>query len=233
MEIGNLLHGIVFYIVAAVSLGGALVTARAQNLIYSAMGLLFALLGVAGVFVFAHADFVAIIEIVVYVGGILVLMLFGIMLTRRIGDVKVPNEITGGWKERLVPAIITLVLLGTVLSIDWADRFPDEGINPHLWSTYDADAPDNVENWPEMNEITDEGAEPSSGDSEQGNRDIHQGTWGTLDTIGKNMMNKYLMAFEEISVLLLIALLGAAFLARRRSQEELEQAQQALRELEA
>lgn len=229
---------------AAVVLSSGVVVARAQNLIYSAIGLLFTFFGIAGIFVFAHADFVAGIQVVVYVGGILVLVLFGIMLTRRKGGVKVPNEITGSWAERLVPALVTILLLTVVLSVDWQGRFSDQTQNPNLWSSYDADAPASIQERrksersarkkksnaeDEANAARED--QSASGNSSSEEQDTPR-SWGTIDSIGGVMMNKYLVAFEEISVLLLVALLGAVYLARRPSEEDLEEARQAMREME-
>ena len=59
-----------------------------NQLVYSAVALLFTLFGVAGLYVFLWADFIAGVQILVYVGGILVLIIFGIMLTNRITSVR-------------------------------------------------------------------------------------------------------------------------------------------------
>ena len=59
-----------------------------NQLIYSAVALLFTLFGIAGIYVFLWADFIAGIQILVYVGGILVLVIFGIMLTNKIRSVQ-------------------------------------------------------------------------------------------------------------------------------------------------
>src|SRR5438093_1551828 len=56
------------------------------SIIYSAWSLLFAFLGVAGLYIFLGADFPAVAQVLIYVGGILVLILFAIMLTKQIGE---------------------------------------------------------------------------------------------------------------------------------------------------
>ena len=68
------------------------------------------LLGVAALFVFLGADFVGVVQLLVYVGGILVLTLFAVMLTHRIADVQVSNRAVGR-----LPA---LVLVGVVVGVD-------------------------------------------------------------------------------------------------------------------
>ena len=75
---------LVFWIIAAVTIMSAAFVVLNNQLIYSAVALLFTLFGVAGLYVFLWADFIAGIQILVYVGGILVLVIFGIMLTNKI-----------------------------------------------------------------------------------------------------------------------------------------------------
>jgi NADH-quinone oxidoreductase subunit J len=62
----------------------AFLVAFSRNLIYAAFALLFTLAGMAGLYGFLGADFLAVLQILVYVGGILVLILFGVMFTQRI-----------------------------------------------------------------------------------------------------------------------------------------------------
>jgi NAD(P)H-quinone oxidoreductase subunit 6 len=75
-----------FYLFAVMTVAGAAGCAFSQNIIYSAWSLLFAFLGVAGLYVFLGADFPAVAQVLIYVGGILVLILFAIMLTKQIGE---------------------------------------------------------------------------------------------------------------------------------------------------
>ncbi len=241
MDTGQYIHALTFYFMAAVILSSGVVVARARNLVYSAIGLLFTFFGIAGVYVFAHADFVAGVQIVVYVGGNLVLVMFGIMLTSRRGGVNVPNEVTGSWAARLIPVGVTLLLLVVVFSVNWQERFTSQTQNVNLWSSHDADAPPAVlkemskqaQGTSDEERVTEqtEGSEnPGDAGSDESSADV--ASWGTIDMIGGSMMNKYLLAFEEISMLLLVALLGAVYLARRPSRQELEEAREALRELE-
>ena len=81
----------------------ALGVALSNNVMYSAFALMGTLLGVAGTFVLLGADFLGVVQLLVYVGGILVLMLFAVMLTHRIADVRVSNRAVG------LPAALVLV----------------------------------------------------------------------------------------------------------------------------
>jgi NADH-quinone oxidoreductase subunit J len=80
------LTDLAFYLFAFMSVAGAAGCAFSRNIIYSAWALLFAFLGVAGLYIFLGADFPAVAQVLIYVGGILVLILFAIMLTKQIGE---------------------------------------------------------------------------------------------------------------------------------------------------
>lgn len=84
-----------FYAVAALTLAGAAGVALSRNILWSAIGLLMALLGTGAIYVFLSADFLAVTQLLVYIGGVLVLILFAVMLTNRIGDVDVSNRSFG------------------------------------------------------------------------------------------------------------------------------------------
>ena len=72
---------ILFYALAAMTAGSAIAVVVTRNIVRTAVALLFALLGVAGLFFLLNAEFLAAVQLVVYVGGILVLIVFGVMLT--------------------------------------------------------------------------------------------------------------------------------------------------------
>ncbi|MDH4261698.1 MAG: NADH-quinone oxidoreductase subunit J [Spirochaetia bacterium] len=71
----------IFILVAVFAVGGALLTAASQSIINAALGLLLSLISIAALYIFQSADFVAISQILVYVGGVMVLLLFSIMLS--------------------------------------------------------------------------------------------------------------------------------------------------------
>jgi NADH:ubiquinone oxidoreductase subunit 6 (subunit J) len=85
----------VFYLLATFTVACALGVALSNNIMYSAFALMGTLLGVAGTFVMLGADFLGVVQLLVYVGGILVLTIFAVMLTHRIADVNVSNRAVG------------------------------------------------------------------------------------------------------------------------------------------
>ena len=72
-----------FYGFAILTLAGAVAVLVTKNVMYAAFFLLLTLLGVAGLFVLTSADFLAVAQIMIYVGGVLVLVIFGVMLTHK------------------------------------------------------------------------------------------------------------------------------------------------------
>ncbi len=72
---------ILFYLFSVTTLGAAAVMVFSRNIVHSAFALMFTLIGVAALYVLLYADFLAATQLLVYVGGILILILFGVMLT--------------------------------------------------------------------------------------------------------------------------------------------------------
>lgn len=165
----NLFVQIIFYLFAAMTVGSAAVVVFARSLIRSAFALLFTFFGVAGLYAFLGADFLAATQMVIYVGGILVLLLFGVMLTHKLYDLNIKAE-TYQFFPALAVVLAVFVLLATVMvRARW-----------------------------------------------------HAGMQGdpapTTEAIGGLLMNDYILPFEVASILLLIALIGAAKIVRRRSE---------------
>ncbi len=75
-----LLDTVLFYVLAALVLGSALITITRRNVVYAAVWLISTLVGVAGLFLLMGAEFIAGVQVIVYIGGIMVLFLFVIML---------------------------------------------------------------------------------------------------------------------------------------------------------
>ena len=160
------IYDIIFYLFAAVTVISAFFVVTTRNIVHSAFFLLFTFFGVAGIYVLLGADFVAIVQLIVYVGGILILLIFGVMLTNKITNVQIK---TG--TMQMLPAAIGVglfagLLLSTVINTSWKvipTKVPLPGAN----------------------------------------------------TIGLVLLQEYVIVFELLGIILLIALLGAASIARR------------------
>ncbi len=160
------IYDIIFYLFAAVTLISAFFVVTTRNIVHSAFYLLFTFFGVAGIYVLLGADFVAIVQLIVYVGGILILLIFGVMLTNKITNVQIKT----GTMQMLPAAIGVGLFAGLLLS---------SAVNTN-WKVLPANVP-----------------LPDAG------------------TIGTLLLQEYVIVFELLGIILLIALLGAASIARR------------------
>jgi len=77
---------IIFYIIAAVIIGGGILAVTSRKIFRAAIYLLFSLLGIASLYFYLNYEFIAAVQIVVYVGGIVVLIIFSVFLTHASGD---------------------------------------------------------------------------------------------------------------------------------------------------
>ena len=100
----------IFYLFALAAVVGAAGVPMSKNIFWSAMGLLSALVGVGGLYVLLSADFLAVTQLLVYIGGVLVLIIFAVMLTSQIKEIEVSNQNVG-----LVSGAILFFLTGTLL----------------------------------------------------------------------------------------------------------------------
>ena len=160
-------YDIIFYIFALLTIGSALIVVFSKNVIYSAFSLLFTFMGVAGLYVLLQADFLAVAQIMIYVGGILVLLIFGVMLTNRVTDV----DIKSGTIHTLPGTMIVAVMLGTLIII----------MTRTSWSI----------------------------------QPVQQNIQGTTRTLGELLLTSFVLPFEAVAVLLLVAIMGAALIARK------------------
>ena len=137
-------QNIFFYIIATVMVLAALRVVTTSNIVHAALYLVVVLAGVAAQFILLGAEFVGVTQVLVYIGAVIVLFLFGIMLTRaKVGHEDRLNH------ENLYPAIMTAVLLAAVMGyavIDFArgseievlDARPTttEEVSDAIFSTY-------------------------------------------------------------------------------------------------
>ncbi len=116
------LSDIVFFVIAAMTLAGAAAVALSRNILYSALGLLMALLGAGSLYVFLSADFLAVTQLLVYIGGVLVLVLFAVMLTSHISEVNISNKSFGVGGGVLLFLSAAPLLLVVALRTPWPQR---------------------------------------------------------------------------------------------------------------
>ena len=101
------MSSLLFLFLTIMIITSAVMVVISSQLIHSAVSLLFTLFGVAGLYVFLYADFMAATQVIIYVGGILVLIIFGVMLTNKIENVSITNP----GRNKIAGAILSLILL--------------------------------------------------------------------------------------------------------------------------
>lgn len=113
-----------FYGVAALTLAGGWVAVWARNLFRAALGLAAALFGVAVLYLYLEAEFLAVTQLLIYVGAILVLIIFGVMLTARIADPGLPRwNQQAGVTWAIAGGLGVLFILG-FLAGPWGSNIP-------------------------------------------------------------------------------------------------------------
>jgi NADH-quinone oxidoreductase subunit J len=195
-------QGILFYIIAAFTGLSALAVLVSQNIVRSAVWLLFTLAGTAGVFFLLGADFVGATQLIIYVGGILVLVVFGVMLTAQ-GPFITMKVGAAEWViASFVGACLLSVLILGILRVGTAVRPSEPSPNPAM---------------------TDPAKSTSSAELGQ----VFLGIDGVVPEAKLTGMPPgaapverhrvgYLLPFEIVSVHLLVVLIGAAYLARAK-----------------
>ena len=161
-----------FYVFGFLAIASAAFMLATKNVLYAAFGLLVTLLSLAAIFVLLFADFVAIAQLMIYVGGVLVLILFGVMLSNQVQGRAVQSESVNSLSGGLVASILFGGLAYLILS---ADYLLPEGITV-------ADA-----------SLTN--------------------TKTSIITIGIRLITNFALPFEVASLILLIALMGAAYIS--------------------
>ena len=161
------LYDIAFYFFAFISIVSGAIVVFSRNIVHAAFSLLFTFFGVVGIYVLLNADFLAVTQLLVYVGGILMLLLFGVMLTNTSINIQIKSK-----AMQAVPAtIIVAMTAGTLCGIFY------------------------ITDWKTISEIPD--------------------ATTTTYKIGEMFMTTYLLPFEIASIVMLVALIGAAMIARR------------------
>jgi NADH-quinone oxidoreductase subunit J len=190
------LFDIFFYVFGLTVIVSAVVVALSRNIVHAAFSLLFTFFGVAGVYVLLSADFIAVAQILIYVGGVLVLIVFGVMLTNRVSNIDIRQFV----RSRIPAFVLCGALLFVIVSLVTSGHWITYNEKPWMHTPWGRDAVQAVTSQMQgtPREILD-----------------HEGSQGTAREIGKLTMSDYLLPFELVSVVLLVALIGASSLARQ------------------
>jgi NADH:ubiquinone oxidoreductase subunit 6 (subunit J) len=110
---------IVFGLMTVCTLGGAIGVVSSRRLFHSALYLILSLFGVSGYFVLLSAGFLAVVQLMVYVGAIAILILFAIMFSRRVMAADQSQANRQWWLSLLISLVLFVALMVTVDSVDW------------------------------------------------------------------------------------------------------------------
>ena len=189
-----LFQDIVFWFLGVVSIGAALGVVLTRDLFRAALMLIVVFVAVAGFFVMLSAEFLAVVQVLIYAGAISILIIFAVMLTRDVQRGNLPNRLQ-------IPAVLFAALvLATVafvsIDTDW-NLIPEE----------ERERVDLVQTQAVSN-IAPETLEEAGFDSEQ--EQEAAGEAGLADLL----IGDFVLPFEAVSVLLLAAVIGALALVR-------------------
>ena len=104
----------IFYILAAIIIGSAVMVVSLKNIFHCAVFLVLCFFGVAGIYVLLSAEFLAAVQVLIYVGAITILMIFAIMLTAKLYSAKIRQS-----NEQVIPGmiIVAALLVATVFTL--------------------------------------------------------------------------------------------------------------------
>lgn len=112
---------LLFLIVAALMLGAAIMVVTVRNIIHAALWLITALLAMGMLYLLLEAPFLAVVQVLIYVGAVSVLVLFAVMLTRHVTGGSAERQLYGNWWVGLLVAgaLLGLILAPAILASDW------------------------------------------------------------------------------------------------------------------
>ena len=189
-----------FWIFGLAAIFAGLLTVMARNAVHSALFLISSLVSVAALFVLARAEFIAGVQILVYVGGVMVLFLFVIMLVNVGAEERGSEEIFNNQRQVTASLIFCLLLVGGML---YSINTGYQGLKAKYPATPDAVAA--------QESVRDEAHAASATGSSRITKDT--------ESVGGSLYRYASLPFEIASILLLVAIIGSVMLARTLKQE--------------
>jgi len=228
----NVAQNVGFGIIAAAMVVGAIRVVTTHNVVHAALWLVLVLAGAAAQFILLAAEFVALTQVLVYIGAIVVLFLFGVMLTRALigGDAELTRPNRAG---AVVTGVLMLGLLSfTLIDTFGNDRLPSDTrvtLRRDAVSQFEADtgivtagmneedlvaqvaALSDIDDRERTRQVSAARAIAPDGAGQVGDVSIDSNVAAVSDSI----FSQYLLPFEIVSVLLTAALIGAIVIARK------------------
>jgi NADH:ubiquinone oxidoreductase subunit 6 (subunit J) len=191
-----LFQDIVFWVLAVVAIGAALGVVVVRDLFRAALLLALVFVIMAGFFVLMSAEFLAVVQVLIYVGAISILFIFAVMLTRDVRQGNLPNRLQV--PAVLLPALLLAALVVVAVTTDWRPIPDAQQAQVELVQTRSVSI---------ISEDTLARADVSAADERE---EVRQAGLADL------LIGEFVVPFEAVSVLLLAALIGALALARGR-----------------
>ena len=189
---------LVFWALSVVAIGGALGVVLVRDLFRASLMLAMAFVAVGGLFVMMNAEFLAVVQILIYVGAIAVLFIFAVMLTRDVQQGNTPNRLQ--IPAAVVSALVLAAMIATAVTTDWT-TLAGAGLEAkaQLAQTQAVGIPDAAD-------LTNAGLTPAEVTS------VSSGGLADL------LIGNFVLPFEAVSLLLLGAAIGGLALARGRGR---------------
>ncbi len=189
---------LVFWILSVTAIAGALGVVLVRDLFRSALLLAMVFVAVGGLFVLMNAEFLAVVQILIYVGAIAVLFIFAVMLTRDVQQGNAPNRLQ--IPAALVSALLLAAMIATAVTTDWT-TLAGAGLESkgQIAQTQAVGIPD-------ATELTKAGLTGPEVES------VSSGGLADL------LIGDFVLPFEAVSLLLLAAAIGGLALARGRGR---------------
>jgi len=188
----------IFLVVATIAIAAACGVVASRTVFVSALWLVLSFVGVAGLYVLAGAYFLAVVQVLVYVGAISVLVLFAVMLTRNVMAAESPFN-----RESVLAFMVVGGVFGLLAVVGYVADWP----LTHGLLTPAAGVP--VPAGTELGASAALAAPPMAGQA-----DALPTLPDGVAMLGRSLMTEHLLAFEVMSVILLVALVGAIVIAR-------------------
>jgi NADH-quinone oxidoreductase subunit J len=211
---GSNVTDIAFWVVSAVAIAASIMVVTLRDIFRAALFLALSFMAVAGLFILLRAEFLAVVQILVYVGAISILIVFAIVLVR---------DMPGGGKDnhlKVVAATVAALVGALAIFVSFNSEFTDldalEASNPDvaaaLTGTYNLESTGAVDE-----EFEDQIAVALPVGEDGTQTGIFSNSTGA---IGGLFIRDFVLPFEAVSVLLLAAMIGALALLRTREEED-------------
>ncbi|MCX7421648.1 MAG: NADH-quinone oxidoreductase subunit J [Planctomycetia bacterium] len=201
-----------FWLFAILTCGGAVSVAVSQNVVRMAFSLVLCLGSTAVMFLLLGADFVGATQLMVYVGGTVVLLVFGVMLTATGPFTKIKSSGADAILSGLIGVIFLFIISTTVTAVDWGDISQKVAIGTHQKTAARGFNPEQQGNTTRPLGL--------SFLSVRADRDLNLSR--NVPSVEKpvedapKLSSGYLLPFEIVSIHLLVVLVGASYLARAK-----------------